>query len=458
MNAITKKLGVLALTLLAVVSGCKKDNDLYDSPNDPAKANAATMLTNLEVNTIMNYEGLVKTTSILIQHNSGVGAQFITDDRYDLTEDQMDNYWNNLYSGSLMNAKLLIDDFGAESPYYDAISKILMAMNLGLATDLWGDVPYTDALAGQSGNLTPKYDAQQQVLATIQKLLDDAIVLAARPETDNAALPSGDDVIFGGDMSMWIKTAWTLKARYANRLSLKDPSGSANNVISYLANGISSSSENCMTAHGTGVADQNQFLAFMEQRAGQIVACASLVDSLQLRTDDTRVNYYFDPAGGTVIGNELGDANDGASIWGAYIAGSGSTRTPMVTFAEVKFLEAEAHWRLGQPNDAATALNDAIKASCTEVTAGSFDGNSIATYTSANVDLSRIMYEKWLAMFMQYEAYNDYRRTGLPNLTLRPGAARNYIPQRMPTALTERVANPNARPYTLDTRVWWAQP
>ncbi len=459
MNKITKTMGVLALSLVVVINGCKKDDDLYTNPNLPVKATPATMLANLEVNTFMNFEGLVKTTSILIQHNSGVGAQFITDDRYDLTEDQMDNYWNGVYAGTLVNAKLLSDNFGAENPYYNSISKILMAMNLGLATDLWGDVPYSDAFQGQTGTLTPKFDSQQQILATIQSLLDEAISLAAQPSGANAELPTGDDYIFGGDMGMWTKTAWTLKARYANRLSLKDPAGSATNVLTYLANGISSSSENCMTMHfGTG-ADANQFNAFQQQRALQVLACATLVDSMKLRPSDIRLYYYFDSTGlGDVIGNELGQSDDQVSSWGSYIAGSGSTSTPLVTFAEAKFLEAEAHMRLSQTTDAANALNDAIQASCDEVTSGAFSGASLATYTPGNVNLSRIMYEKWIAMFMQFEAYDDYRRTGFPNLTIRPGASRNYIPQRMPTALTERVANPNAQPYTLDVKVWWAQP
>jgi hypothetical protein len=46
----------------------------------------------------------------------------------------------------------------------------------------------------------------------------------------NVYLPASDDVIFNGDPAKWIKAAWVLKARYANRISKRDPN-SATNVL-----------------------------------------------------------------------------------------------------------------------------------------------------------------------------------------------------------------------------------
>src|SRR5690606_15720564 len=121
-------------------------------------------------------------------------------------------------------------------------------------------------------------------------------------------------------------------------------------------------------------------------------------------------------------------------------------------------LEAEAKSRLGQ--DAAAALNDAIMASVNYVTEGVEDGSSIATYTAATATLENIMTEKWKAMFGQIEPYNDYRRTGFPDVPVRPGSAgaiRAYIPKRFPTPQQERQNNPNALVQELDVPVWWAE-
>ncbi|MNL78182.1 hypothetical protein D3C87_2045120 [compost metagenome] len=67
------------------------------------------------------------------------------------------------------------------------------------------------------------------------------------------------------------------------------------------------------------------------------------------------------------------------------------------------------------------------------------------------------MYEKWIAMFGSLEPYNDYRKTGLPNLTVNPNGQLSVIPKRYPTPQAERVGNPNAPVPSLSTPVWWAQ-
>ena len=75
--------------------------------------------------------------------------------------------------------------------------------------------------------------------------------------------------------------------------------------------------------------------------------------------------------------------------------------------------------------------------------------------------MTEILTQKWIAHCGHLEAYNDYRRTGVPALVSRAeaaGAVRGYTPMRLPTPQDERVANPeNALPYELNIPVWWAQ-
>ncbi|HEY0030156.1 MAG TPA: SusD/RagB family nutrient-binding outer membrane lipoprotein [Bacteroidia bacterium] len=436
------------------LNSCKKGDDLYLSPNSPASATPQTLLAAVEVGTFNNLEGgTARIASIFIQHNSGVAGQSIPHEQYKPTESDMDNYWNGLYT-NMNNCKLLSDTYGAEDPYYSGIAKVLLSMNLGQATDMWGDVPYSEAFQGMNGNFTPHYDPQQVVLNSIQSLLDEAIASFATAPGSNHLTPGNDDFIFNGDVAAWTKVAYTLKARYYSRLS-KKASFDPNVVLANLALGIASNVENCYSVHGTNGAEYNQWYAFLNDRS-YMVASKVLVDSMG-NMSDPRTPYYFDTTGvGSAVGNPLGSFNTAVSYWGPYVASGPDKHIPLVTYAEALFLQAEAEVRLGS-GTAFTTLNNAIKASVSEVTEGANSGSSIATYTALNTTIHTVILEKWKAMFAQpIEAYSDYRRTGFPVLTPNPSALRPYIPQRLPTSLTERTSNPNAPTPDLDVPVWYA--
>ena len=448
--------------LVAGLASCRKGDDLYTSPNQPITATAASMLSACEVGTFNSQEGgTVRIASILMQNSSGVGGQMTQPEQYSLLESDMDNYWNTLYP-TMLNCKLLIDTYGGDlNPNYRGIAKVLMAMNLGMTTDMWGDCPYSEAFQGASGNYTPHFDPQQNVLNSIQTLLDGAIADLAN--TNNHISPGTDDFVFNGNVAAWTKVAWTLKARYYMRLS-KKAGFDANIVLTDLANGIASNDDNCNTIHGAGASEGNQWASFLDNRPGYIVASQSLIDSMGNMTDP-RTPYYFDTTGvGSATGNVIGNSDGAVSGWGPYVGGyddqgytNGNKNLPMVSYAEALFLEAEAKARLGD-GTAFTSLNNAIMASVQEVTGNANDGSSIATYTGANTDLHTVILEKWKAMFANpIESYSDYRRTGFPVLMVNPNGLVSFIPKRMPTSLQERSGNPNAPVPAISTPVWYAQ-
>ncbi|MCW3105444.1 MAG: SusD-like starch-binding protein associating with outer rane [Bacteroidetes bacterium] len=443
--------------LVTGFSSCRKGDDLYVSPNSPSTATPQTLLSAIEVGTFNNLEGGgVRIASVFMQYNSGVDGQAISYEQYNPTESDMDNYWNGLYT-NMFNCKLLKDKYGAESPYYKGMAEVLMAMNLGLATDMWGDVPYSEAFQGaeKDGNFTPHFDPQQSVLNSIQSMLSDAIAAFALSDGENHALPGTDDFIYGGDVSKWTKAAYTLKARYYSRLS-KKPGFDPATMLTYLTNGISDNSENMYSIHGSGGTEFNQWYAFLNDRA-YMVASQVLIDSMG-NMSDPRTPYYFDTTGvGSAVGNPLGSFDPNVSYWGPYLASGPDKHIPLVSYAEAKFLEAEAKVRMGDVT-AFTALNEAIQASVSEVTEGADNGSTIATYTVANTNVHTVMLEKWKAMFAQpVESYAGYRITGFPALTPNPSALRPSIPMRLPTAQTERTSNPNAPTPDTSTPVWYAQ-
>lgn len=458
------KLYILSLILFLAVMSCKKDDNLYLSPNAPSEATPNTLLSAIEVGTFNNLEGgAVRIASIFVQHNSGVTAQALQPEFYAPTENDMNNYWNGLYI-NMKNCKLLMEQFGNENPYYKGLAEVIMVMNLGVATDMWGDVPFSEALKGteKGENLMPKYDQQQNVLSSMQSLLDDAIINLAKPAASNIKLPKTDDFIYQGNTIAWTKLAYTLKARYYSRLSKKN-GFDAMILLDYLSKGITKNSENCYAKHGSLGAESNQWASYLANRS-YLVASQVLIDSMKNMMDPRTPQYFDTTKFGKAVGNPLGSSNTNVSYWGPYTVLRNSNGTVnasknivLVSCAEAKFLEAEAKVRLGD-GTAFNSLNAAIKASVAEVTGGLNDGSAVATYTALNTDLRTVMLEKWKAMFTEpVEAYAAYRITGFPALKPNPNGVLPYIPKRLPTPQNERTSNTNAPVPSLGTPVWYAE-
>ncbi|MDR2275759.1 MAG: SusD/RagB family nutrient-binding outer membrane lipoprotein [Sphingobacterium sp.] len=444
-----------ALCFTAIV-GCKTGDDLYISPNNPLDGNLPSMLTAAEVNTFQNVEGdLSRMSSILVQHSVGLNAQYSDVQNYRITQGDFDNVWIGLYTNTMYNLKLMIDKAKiteTKSPYYEGIAKVIMALNISLATDLWGDVPYSEAFQWTTGNKTPKLDSQQDVYTSIDKLLADAITDLSVAEDENYYLPAEDDLIFKGDVEKWMKAAYTLRARFLNRTSSKQ-AGTEAKVLDYLKKGISSNDENMIAPHDEN--SQNQWGAFQAARRGYLGASNIFVDRLSAK-NDPRLAYFLRPnskkqfIGGDITKEAI--APD-VSVVGPFFAAD--QNFPIITYYEAKFIEAEVKQRQGA--NASAILNEAIKANVEYITSGKESASGVANYATATK--TDILTEKWVALYNQgIEPYNDFRRTGIPALTPRPqsvGATLPIIPKRYPFPQTTTLYNPNAKNIPMDVAVWW---
>jgi hypothetical protein len=444
-----------ALCFTAIV-GCKTGDDLYISPNNPLEANLPALLTAAEVNTFQNVEGdLSRMSSIMVQHSVGLNAQYSDVQNYRITQGDFDNVWIGLYSNTMYNLKLMIDKANiaeTKSPYYGGMAKVLMALNLSLATDLWGDVPYSEAFQWTSGNKTPKLDTQQDIYKAIDNLLAEGIVDLSVDEDKNYYLPEKEDLIYEGDAKKWVKAAYTLRARFLNRTSGK-VSGTEAKVLEYLGKGISSNAENMIAPHDENA--QNQWGAFQAQRRGYMGASNIFVDRLSAKKDP-RLAYFLRPNSKSVfVGGDImkESITPDISVVGPFFAADHNF--PIITYYESKFIEAEVKQRQG--GNAAELLNDAIEANVAYVTDGKESASSVANYATATK--TDILMEKWVALYNQgIEPYNDYRRTGIPVLTPRPqnvGATMKIIPKRYPFPQTTTLYNPNAKNIPMDVAVWW---
>lgn len=467
MKKIVINIFILTVLLTGFVS-CKKYVEGYDkSPNSPSEVTNQLLLSNVEVAYFATVNGqLSRQCGMMVQQFTGIDFQARDINGYSIEEGTNTNEWNVIYSNGLVNAKKLYTQAGSANPYYQGMSKVLESLLIGVATDLWGDVPNREAGLGIDGkSLNPAYDAQSVVIADIQKNLDEAIILFGKAEADNVMLPGGDDFIYGGDATMWLAAAHALKARYHNRLSKKNAAQSATDAINALtdayAAGFSSSASDMNASFGSNSNEYNQWYAFTRvERRGYIKASKFMTDLMNGWSDPRRAAFFLKDTGGVYNGSVIDEPNTQASEVGNYLA-TANGAFPIVTYVEAKFIEAEAKLRSNDNIGAATAYNDAVKASVLKVT-GSADATFEATYaseTALSINLTKIMEQKYVASYGQIEAYNDWRRTNLPALTPNPSGAKTAIPRRLPTTIDERLYNSKAPSKTdILEPVWWDAP
>ena len=466
MNMSKKICSFLLIALLISNAGCKKFIDVNTDPNNPVDVQEALILAPIELNfaSVMSAGGFA---SIIINHwmqNVALNQPVPNQGTYQLFNQDMSGTWSNLYVTTLSNLKSLTEKAEAgNNPNYAAVSKILTAFTLGIATDYFGDIPYSEALKGSS-NFQPAYDSQESIYSKIQELLDGAI---ADINQNSATKPKNDDYYYKGDMNKWKRLAYTLKARYYMHL-IKAPgktaAGQADLALTALANGLSANSDDMVFTYPGSAGQQNPTYVAMLPVSTLIVSSAA-VDTLVNRSDP-RLPFLIAPAKSTGLynGRPIGSVNisgslDVYSLFGPAI-GSAASPVTVFSYAEALFLKAEATLYKSGFAAAEPIYQDAIKTNMQKLGVAAGD---ITTYLGARGTLTAgnalrlIMEEKKIANFLSIENFNDWRRTGFPALDKVPNAL-SEIPRRMLYPQSEILSNPQAiHSAKLTDRIWWDQ-
>lgn len=455
---------ILPLTAL-LGAGCKKFVDVNKDPNNPINVQEKVLLAPIEFNIAYGVgaggEGDAATYTNHLMQTVAYNQPVPNYGTYYFLNSNMDATWTTIYTTCLQNLKILQQKAVANSNNsYAAIAEVLTAYCLGVATDLWGDVPYSSALTG-SGNLTPVYDKQEDVYKTIQSLLDQAITDMGKTP---GLKPGSDDYYYAGDMTKWKKLAYTLKARYYMHLT-KAPgytaATQANLALTALQNGLAGNDDDMKFVYPGGSTSQNRWYQNMLPGT-TLVASSAIVDTL-VKRNDPRLPYMIAPAKNTglytgrVIGTPgIGTLNNYSLIGSAYA----SVNAPqyIVPYTEALFLKAEATLITSGAAAAQPIYQAAITAHMSKLGIGAAAINNYlsarGTLTAANA-LEMIMQEKKIADFLSIENFNDWRRTGYPVLTPVLNAL-SAIPRRLLYPQVE--INTNVQPQQsakLTDRVWW---
>ncbi len=464
-----KTLKIFLIMLLPFINfSCseKKMDDINKERNNALTMDANNMLPDAELKTAFETVGIdiAWYATVYTEQSAGTWAQSATADKRVGQNDAslFNNNWNGLYI-VLNVCKEILDKTapeGSEPDNYGArgVAQVLTAYNLAVLTDMWGDVPWSEALKG-SENMQPKFDTQQEIYPQIFALLDDAIVNLGKSTVSFSKV----DYIYGGNTNAWIKAAYSLKARYALRLSNVDADASSKALAS-IANGFASNDDSFMfDAYESTATGENPWSQFLADRTHLSVG-KTLFDLMNDR-NDPRMAVYFTLIGGVYAPAPNGTATEsqGGLYSTSLITENGAAAAaPLMTFHELKFIEAEAKFRT---NNASwqTSLQEAIEANFLfhgAEGASDYFTNEVAPKLTAGNELKEILTQKYIALYEHeaIEVYNDYRRTEIPTMHNPNNATAGFV-NRFPYALSEKSSNPANVPIVdvYVNKVWWAK-
>ena len=467
------KIAYLLLPVALLFQSCNKyiDTDINTDPNAPAKVPLNLLLPTAEVGTVQA-EGsdFILPTLYWMQQLEGVASQAGNQEAYSYVPTDGDNLWKwEMYAGVMMDCHQMMGQAETEkAPYYKGIAQTIMAYDLMQMTDLFGDIPYTKAFKG-SANYHPTYDSQESIYKTIlPNLLDSAIIELSKPASDNSVTPGGDDLIYAGDNTKWIKLAYSLKARLYIHLSKVSPSDAFTNALASVAKAFTSNDDDAILAFGSTETNANPIYQMNEQRTGYIGGLgAKLVDMMNGGTpdsaadDDPRLKIYADTTGtnGSWVGYAAGAPAGAACQIGTYFS-SISSPISVISYVEVKFIEAEALFQTGDLAGAANAFNEAVKKSLEKYGVSDTVWESTnANETNLTITLAKIMNAKYVALYLNSEVYNDWRRHD-DVIVITPAAGnltKNIVPRRF-LYPNDEISNNKANVpigITITNKVWW---
>lgn len=378
---------------------------------------------------------------IIMQQWQGFDAQQLQYTSYVIGENDTNNPWDfGLYTGSMRDAADIIERATAtDAPNTRGLAKIYMAINLGIATNVWGDVPYSEAFMGEE-NLTPKYDDQEELYGVLQTLLSEAI---ADLGAEDPAGIQGD--LIGGSNDDWIATAHALKARFfIQQTSVK--SDAAQQALAEAQMAFESNAGQLDFIWENTQNGGHPLALFGFQRPKTMIIGDFFADIMM---GDPRMDLYMTPdEGGLFL---YFDADNPNLFWAQL-----DSPSPVISYSEVKFIEAEALERTG--GDGTMAMQAAIRANLQYLGVSAANADAYIA-TVGDADIQTIIVEKYKAMYGQapIQVWNDFRRTGFPEITPNPNGENGnnpsgIVPRRLLYPISERQANPDAYQAAIDAQ------
>ena len=497
-----KKIYYLVFALAFVFTSCEFDEGFAEMNVNPTKAAAidvnnkfASVFLETSGGRYENWRASLIYSSMIIQHMSST-ATYWTGNFYTLNQGYSTSLFDRAYPSQVKQIEDIIHQLTEEENSGTAmgVARIWRAFIYHRLTDLHGDIPYSEAGKGYiDGILKPAYDAQQDIYNDMLAEIEAGIGQLGSDSLGSA------DLVFQGDVDKWRKFGNSLMLRLAMRLTEADASTAQSYAQKAISGGtMASNSDIAFLQHTLGpeginknghgevfTADGNMRMSktFIDFLKGGNDPRLTIMAVRRSDKSNAPADIIGMPNGLTTgaLEAKYGTTSGDYAEPNRAVFGGEDTAMVFQTYAEVEFLKAEAAVRGWHSGDAATHYNNGVKAAMQMLSmlypnAASISDAQVSDYLAANPfdsasAMEMIHTQYWAATFLnEYEAFANWRRTGIPSLqpfggeAVYPGNETNgEIPRRMIWPMSEESTNAEnykaaisrQGPNTLTTRVWW---
>ena len=448
-----KILGVLLVGALIVPTGCQNFLDVNTNPNAPQDVSANLYLPPMVhwMVTAPQFDG--RFVGRYTQEWTLTGTSLSTWDRmgYDPSSDNGAEQWRDVYWSLGQNLVDMNTKAEAEQRWdLLGVGQILKAWGWQVLTDLHGEIIVKEAI--DASRFSFDYDSQDYAYQEVQKLLNSAIVNLQKTDgAVNASFLARGDKIYNGDRMKWLKLAYGLLAINLNHYSNKSTYKPAD-VIAAVDKSFASNADDALLAYQATNNDDTNFWGRTRNNITNYRQTQFVVN-LMNGTDfggvvDPRMSRMLSPSPDgkfrgldiNVIGFGALDSVSKPNNFFGYVGTGGlaqpsryifddKTKMPLMTYAQLQFIKAEAAFRMGDKATALAAYTAGVSASIDFVNARNSDNNQAVTLISASekaaflaspqiipaagaLTLTQIMSQKYIAQWGwgHNELWMDMRR------------------------------------------------
>jgi hypothetical protein len=487
------KNSLLVLMVLSLAS-CENWLDVNDDPNNPTDVAPEFVLPAAQASLVGVVGGdFAIVGGLWSQHwtQAHVSAQYKTLDSYDLSPDDYDNAWTELYAGGLNDFED-VKNKAKESGNNNLLLQATVGQAYGfqILADFFDKIPFSEAL-NVASTQSPKYDDGAAVYAELIRRIDEALALDF---DNNTTAQVSSDLVFGklgkaAQIDQWKRFANTLKLKMYLRQTAS-PNGAQ--AVAAIKSMLDNNTQFLTSAAAvTSFVDEpNRSNPLYENNVRQLNVASNLrlsntlLSFLRANDDLDRLNAYFTPGASGQSGLEQGNHGALTSVIPAGVPSVAkmSATDPFFFFSfdEINFMLAEAYLRVGNSAQAKSFYDKGVQAAYAKFSIP-FDASRIAeggvyaldTDADFETQLKTIIIQKWVSMFRQgHESFWDQARTGYPETspvaTNDPsyvagkltysvtGVTNRLFPKRLLFPTGSRSVNVNTPAQVpVTTKVWW---
>ncbi|MFB0904200.1 MAG: SusD/RagB family nutrient-binding outer membrane lipoprotein [Nonlabens sp.] len=443
---------LLIIFSFGALTSCEQDLDVNTNPNTPDTITPDLALASAEASLIAMTGGeLANVGGFYAQYYTQApsAGQYDAIDEYNLPTNFGNRVWDELYSGCLNDLQYVITESELQGNTGKVlIGRLLQAYTYQVLVDVFGDVPYTEALAGVA-NINPKVTPGNEIYTDLINQINTAVANYNANPVPSAF--GAQDVIYQGDMTNWLKFANTLKLKMYMRMSYTSQADPAA-VTALLAQNNFITANAGFAIFGTQTSQRNPFFETNLSASpglGDInhVASNTLMLFYTQNNDPRRNAVYRASTTGAYASIDQGNGAAFNNTAIAYSRPNITAQTPvyLITVAESNFLQAEALIRystqagakakydLGVASSFSTYGLPTASATALTATGAAYE---FITGLATEQAVRQVMVQKWaaLANVNNIEAYIETTRTKFPEVV--PFGTQEYSKGNRVTSLT----------------------